>query len=163
MSRSPTASTPRLLTVARAAEHLGTTTSAFYELIARRAVPSVRIGRAIRIAKTTSTDSPVEPATPRPQLATPITSARAVSTPSASSRIAAVAMTPSVDGAAPQYADRAPRPSRCPNAATARRTPAHAVSRTPLRPPGSTQTCTPVRPVDASTRSPLGRRGHEPA
>lgn len=50
MSRSTAASTARLLTVAQAAERVGTTTPKLYELVARRAIPNVRIGRAIRIA-----------------------------------------------------------------------------------------------------------------
>ena len=49
MSRSTAASSPRLLTVAEAAEDLGTATSRLYALVARHAIPSVRIGRAIRI------------------------------------------------------------------------------------------------------------------
>jgi excisionase family DNA binding protein len=49
MSPSTTAPPPRLLTVAQAADHLGTTTSKLYELVASRALASVRIGRAIRI------------------------------------------------------------------------------------------------------------------
>jgi excisionase family DNA binding protein len=51
MSRPTAAPAPRQLTVARAAGYLGTTTSALDELVARRAIPSVRIGRAIRIAQ----------------------------------------------------------------------------------------------------------------
>lgn len=49
MSRSTPAPPPRLMTVAQAAEHLGTTTSKLYELVASRAIRSVRISRAIRI------------------------------------------------------------------------------------------------------------------
>jgi excisionase family DNA binding protein len=49
MSRSTAAPPPRLLTVAQAAERLDTTTSKLYELVAKRSIPSVRIGRAIRI------------------------------------------------------------------------------------------------------------------
>jgi excisionase family DNA binding protein len=49
MSRSTTGPPPRLLTVAQTAEHLGTTTSKVYELVAKRSIPSVRFGRAIRI------------------------------------------------------------------------------------------------------------------
>jgi excisionase family DNA binding protein len=49
MSRSTAAPPPRLLTVAQAAERLDTTTSKLYELIAKRSIPGVRIGRAIRI------------------------------------------------------------------------------------------------------------------
>jgi excisionase family DNA binding protein len=49
MSRSTTAPPPRLLTVAQAAERLDATTSKLYELVAKRSIPSVRIGRAIRI------------------------------------------------------------------------------------------------------------------
>lgn len=45
----PPASPTRLLPVAQAAEQLSTTASTLYELVASYAVPSVRIGRAIRI------------------------------------------------------------------------------------------------------------------
>jgi excisionase family DNA binding protein len=49
VSRSTAAPPVPLMTVTQAAERLGTSTSELYELVARRAVPSVRIGRAIRI------------------------------------------------------------------------------------------------------------------
>jgi excisionase family DNA binding protein len=49
MSRSTAGPPPRLLTVAQAAERLDTTTSQLYELVAKRSIPSVRIGRAVRI------------------------------------------------------------------------------------------------------------------
>jgi excisionase family DNA binding protein len=49
MSPSTPASPTRLLPVARAAEQLSTTASTLYELVASHAVPSVHIGRAIRI------------------------------------------------------------------------------------------------------------------
>lgn len=49
MSRSTTAPPPRLLTVAQAADHLGTTTSRLHELVSSHAITNVRICRAIRI------------------------------------------------------------------------------------------------------------------
>lgn len=49
MSKATPAPPPHLLTVAEAADHLDTTTSNLYELAAKRTIPSVRIGRAIRI------------------------------------------------------------------------------------------------------------------
>jgi excisionase family DNA binding protein len=49
MSKATPAPPPRLLTVAEAADHLDTTTSNLYEFVAKRNIPSVRIGRAIRI------------------------------------------------------------------------------------------------------------------
>jgi excisionase family DNA binding protein len=49
MSPSTPAPPTRLLPVAQAAEQLSTTASTLYELAASHAVPSVRIGRAIRI------------------------------------------------------------------------------------------------------------------
>ncbi|TVR22635.1 MAG: DNA-binding protein [Nitriliruptor sp.] len=49
MPRSTIPPPPRLLTVAEAAGYLGTTTSLLYELVASHDIPSVRIGRAIRI------------------------------------------------------------------------------------------------------------------
>jgi excisionase family DNA binding protein len=49
MSPSTPASPSRLLPVAQAAEQLSTTASSLYELVASHAIPSVRIGRAIRI------------------------------------------------------------------------------------------------------------------
>jgi hypothetical protein len=52
---------------------------------------------------------------------------------------------------------------RCPNAVAALSTPANAVSRTPVRPQVRIQTCTLVRPVEASTRRSHGRHGHEQA
>jgi len=64
MPPSTIAPPPRLLTAAQAAACLGTTTSKLYELVARHAIPSVRIGRAIRSPRTPSTDS--RPGPPRP-------------------------------------------------------------------------------------------------
>ncbi len=61
MSPSTGAPPPRLLTVAQAAEHLDTTTSRLYELAAAHAIPSVRIGRAIRIPQ-----DALDPPAPRP-------------------------------------------------------------------------------------------------
>jgi excisionase family DNA binding protein len=51
MSPSTPAPLPRLLTVAQAADHLDSTTSKLHELVAPHALPSVRIGRAIRIPR----------------------------------------------------------------------------------------------------------------
>lgn len=164
MPRSTAASPPRLLTVAQVAEHLGTTHSELYELVARPRSGASASAERSGSPRTSSTDSSAEPARPRPQRTSRPPSARAVSTPETTPRIAAVAMPASVsDRAAPQDADRPPEQPRCPNAATARSTPANAISRTLVRPPSRTQTCTLVRPVGASTRSTLRRRGHEPA
>jgi excisionase family DNA binding protein len=122
MSRSTAAPPPRLLTVAQAAEHLGTTPSKLYELVAKRSIPSVRIGRAIRI--------------PQDDL----------------DRLGARAGKAEVDAHLPEHQ----RKSRS----------AHHLSegRQPDRREAAksdTCTCTLVLPVNASRRSPLGRRGHE--
>jgi hypothetical protein len=93
MSRPTAAPAPRQLTVARAAGYLGTTTSALDELVARRAIPSVRIAERSGSPRTTSTDSSSAPARLRPQHTSPTTRTRAASTAEATQRIAAVAMT----------------------------------------------------------------------
>jgi excisionase family DNA binding protein len=51
MAPSTPAPLPRLRSVAQAADHLDSTTSKLHELVARHALPSVRIGRAIRIPR----------------------------------------------------------------------------------------------------------------
>ncbi len=128
MSRSTAAPPPRLLTVAQAAERLGTTTSKLYELAAMRSIPSVRIGRAIRIPQD-DLDRLVDRAGEAKAAVCHDEHPRTSRVdPETSSRIAAVATTPSVDGAAPKTRRPTSRPSRCPNAATARTTPANAVA-----------------------------------
>lgn len=58
---SPSTADPHMLTVVQGADHLSTTTSKLYELGAKHAIPSVRIGRAIRIPQAT-----LDPPAPRP-------------------------------------------------------------------------------------------------
>lgn len=69
LSPSTRAPLPRLVTVTQAADHLDSTTSKLYELVARHALPSVRIGRAIRIPGTPPATSRPGPPEPRPRFA----------------------------------------------------------------------------------------------
>jgi excisionase family DNA binding protein len=155
MSRAIAAPLPRLLTVAQAADHLDSTTSKLYELVARHALPSVRIGRVIRIprdavsplasrpARAETEACPSTLAEPSGSRATPSCSLDSTTLPIASATV------PRIDAWPPT-----PDPGLPAAAANSRR--ANPVSRSPVRPQVLTHRLAP--PCDPSTR----RRGeHE--
>jgi hypothetical protein len=140
MSPSTPAPPTRLLPVAQAAEQVSTTAATLYELVASHAIPSDRIGRAI-IPDAALIGSRTSP-------------------PSISHNLIA----PGIDEASARRSNaRPPTLSRCLTAATANSRRANPASRTPVGPESPTPTCTPARPVYASTQRARGRDGHEPA
>jgi hypothetical protein len=145
MSPSTPAAPTRMLSVAQAPERLSTIASALYELVASQVIASVRIGRTIGIPEAALHRLENEPAE---HLAQPgrATDRRSISTAQQHLTSAAVLMP-----------DRRHREQQASDRRATR------VRRTPVRPDIPTQTCTPVRPVDASTRRAQGRHGHEPA